>query len=87
MEMKRPAEMLFEEFKKLRKKAADDLKEYLKGKVIKTGSGIKIKGRRKARDSFAEQKSMSFLRKKRKLRKKRNMATYKSKRINRLKSK
>jgi hypothetical protein len=85
--MKRPKWMDFKEFRKKRKEAAEKLKQYLKGKIIKAGGGPKIKGRKFFHDTFKQQRSASFLRKKRARRKKKNKMAYASRRINRLRSK
>ena len=84
--MKRDKETSFGKYRKVLKERARDLKDYLKGRVIKgtEATSIKPKGRKKAHRTMIDQKSPSFLKKKRDHRKMRNKMAYKSRRVNQL---
>jgi hypothetical protein len=84
---KRPSWMSFEKFKKKRREASNALKSYLKGKLIEgTETYFKPRGRIKTHNTKADQKSTSFLKKKRTHRNMRNKMAKRSRRINRLRS-
>ena len=78
--------MDFKKFKEHRKKEAQRLKEYLKGRIIKGTESFYAPESSKYRDTKKNQRSPSFVRKHRRHRKIKNKMAYKSRRINRLKS-
>ena len=83
--MKRDKETSFEKYRNILKHKAANLKNYLKGRVIKgTETYYKPVGRKKTHQTKLDQKSPSFLKKKRVHRRMRNKMAYKSRRINRL---
>ena len=84
--LKRPDWMSFEKFRESRRQVANTVKAYLKGRVLPGTASRYVEKGRKFRDSFAQQRSPSFLEKKKEHRRMRNKMARHSRRINRLRA-